>query len=336
MPSPGSRLGFWFKTTPATTREIACSFFPLFIPSAGNNYNPFIGYPGAVDKTLIGSGSTTVQTRFLKYRINNNEGISISSTQQCVGCIGNSTSGPGILFDPTGASNYGLADYISPGCPWEGYSLVTKDLDTLSRNVIAAANIGSNSYANCTFAPDRAQTWLVGDNHYASILGRVDQGYAITQTKAFPDEPIIRMSISYTNTTTKRKLAWSMRGLDPDQDRYAGGSFNTTNKRGYADLPKETIVYAQGVKEGGEIIAIVNPGNGFKHNTAIISYWPTMCYSADSWMDTSAVEGNYDWATCGFTEYGVVEPGATVTSCIYYVFGLTIDSIYKTVLTLGS
>jgi hypothetical protein len=161
----------------------------------------------------------------------------------------------------------------------------------------------------------------VGSNYIATITGNTSIGYLITQTRIIEGEPLIRMHLSYTNTTGSSVSVKAMRALDPDQGIGQGFGFSTQNFRGSGSISKNDIVFAFAGVEG---MAIYVPGNGYTHNTGITSSWPI--FDPDLYLkETEDVTA--DWAIGGAWDFGTVLPNSTVTVCCYYMFGGTVNDI---------
>lgn len=328
MPSPGGRLGFWFRPSPSSLQELDCAVFPSFVPLSSNGYMPFSSYPGAIQ--LTSTSSPRLLTNFIDARINN-------STANAIGCFST------IKFSAAGDGTFPANDFVRPGTPWEGYGLLTMEKRFLlegqfNHQYIRMSNSGgaSGNIIDVGIDFDRAELWQLGTNHYAAFIGQENRGYLIAQMMALPDERCIRMNLSYTNTTNIGKFVYVMRGLDPDQAVYGGGSYATNNNRGLNNIvPVKQITHAQAVNGSQRsIIAIVNQGGAFDYNTAIIKSWPDSSYNINSWINSSDTEGTNDWAIIGCSFFGFVQPNETKTACLNYVFDTTLDGILHTVKTI--
>jgi hypothetical protein len=287
MPVGSSRLGFRFSQ-PIFGR-LDCSIFPIYIPAADNSYNPI---------SNLGSilSSQTISNSFISGRINSQGAFST------------------IRFDPTGTSNYGREDYVDPGFPWEGYSF-----NVSGRGVIGGGNALSPSNLSTTVRN-------VGSNYIATITGNTSIGHLITQTRIIENEPLIRMQMSYTNTTGSAVSVKAMRALDPDQGIGQGLGFATQNFRGSGAISKNDIVFAFSGTEG---MAVYVPGNGYTHNTGIVSSWPS--FNPDLYL-TETPNVTADWAVGGAWNFGTILPDSTVTVCCYYIFGRTVNDILSRIL----
>jgi hypothetical protein len=282
MPAGSSRLGFRFVQP--TTGRLDGSIFPVYIPSPENNYDPISNLGSIVS-------SQTISNSFVSGRINAQGAFS------------------SIRFDPNGKSNYGGEDFVEPGSPWEGYSF-----NVSGRGVIGGGNALSPSNLSTTVRN-------IGSNYIATITGNTSIGHLVTQTRIIEGEPLIRMQLSYTNTTGSSVSVKAMRALDPDQGIGQGLGFSTQNFRGSGAISKNDIVFAFSGTEG---IAVYVPGNGYTHNTGIVSSWPS--FNPDLYL-TETSNNTADWAIGGAWDFGTITSNSTVTVVCYYIFGRTVNSI---------
>lgn len=289
MPIGSTNLGFRFVQV--RSEKLNCDVFPIYVPSLDNNYDPM-----STLGTVITSGQTVISNRFVRCIVNLQGAFS------------------SIRYDPNGASNYGGEDFIEPGTPWEGYSFHAE-----SRGVIGGGNARSPSSISTTLRN-------IGTNYLATITGNISIGHLITQIRIFNDEPIIQMQMSYTNTSSIPLSVKAMRALDPDQGVGQGFGYSTQNFRGADPVSKNDIVFAFAGNEG---IAVFVPGNGYVHNTGIVSSWPT--FDPNLYLnETSNSTG--DVAIGGAWNFGIINPGSTVTVCCYYIFGTTVNNILSYIL----
>jgi hypothetical protein len=282
MPTGSRRLGFRFL--PPTAARLDCAIFPVYIPSLENNYNPISDLGSIVP-------SQTISNSFVSGRINSQGAFS------------------SIRFDPNGTSSYGVEDFVEPGSPWEGYSF-----NVSGRGVIGGGN---------ALSPGNLSTTVrnIGSNYIATITGNTSIGHLITQTRIIEGEPLIRMQMSYTNTTGSSVSVTAMRALDPDQGIGQGLGFSTQNFRGSNTISRNDIVFAFSGTEG---MAVYVPGNGYAHNTGIVGSWPS--FNPDLYL-TETSNNTADWAIGGAWNFGTILPNSTVTVCCYYIFGRTVNSI---------
>ena len=276
---------------------ITPSNFSTYIPSASDNYT--LSQLGASSNS-----SYVVDTGFVKFTVNGRGS----------GALGNGGSSPGLMFDPSGNSNFGIEDYISPGTPFEGYS------------VVAGANTIRGSNEASITSPE-TKIWRVNPttNEYVVLRGSQSTGFVTLQYMAKQGEPVIRMKMSYTNTTGSSQDVLMMRGMDPDVDSTPGGTARTINTLGAPGIATTDLVNAIGPLSG-KAISLYIPGNGYTHNVAIMNPWPNYSPSAIlSGDEVSNASAQNDHAIQGAWDIGSVANGQTVSVDAYYILGTNIQ-----------
>jgi hypothetical protein len=139
----------------------------------------------------------------------------------------------------------------------------------------------------------------------------------------FPGEAIIRMKMTYQNTTGSTQNVKMMRGIDPDVDVIAYGTYDTNNQRGFGSIPGTDLVYSVGAFSGKPLSLYV-PGNGYTHNTSVLSNWPN--YNYDEIL-TGRNDGDGDFGLVGAWNIGAVANGASASVCCYYICGSNLADI---------
>ena len=277
---------------------ITPSNFSTYIPSASDNYT----------LSQLGASTTNayvVNTGYVEFTING----ALSGS----GALGNYTSRPGLRYDPSGNSNFGIEDYIAPGTPFEGFAVVA------GANTIKGANEVSGSPATKIWRVDAAT------NEFVVLKGSQGTGFVTVQYMAKPGESVIRMKMSYTNTTGSSQNVSMMRGMDPDVDSRPGGTSNTINTLGAPGIAPTDLVNAIGPLSG-KAISLYIPGNGYTHNVAIMSPWPNYSPSAILAGDeASSASARNDYAIEGAWNIGSVANGQTVSVDAYYILGTNIQ-----------
>lgn len=253
-----------------------------------------------------------IDNGFVKYRVNGYGSGALGG-----GDGPNYLNELGLKFDSTGTGNYGVDDYIQPGTPWEGY---TFEID-------GKKFIGSNSGYVGDYDVYLAKTWRLADNHVVSMIGdKENYGLGVCQYMSLPEEPAIRIKMTYTNTTSTAKTVKISRGMDPDVDVFEYGYYSTFNTRGIGSIPKADIALAYG-NFSGKPVAIYAPGNGFLHNTSIDYFWPQEIPD-NILKEIFNQEDRYaDDAITVALDCKMVEPGQSVTICVYYLCASTEEEI---------
>ncbi len=303
MPAPG-KIGFWFtRPNTPTTLSGGCALFPEL--TRDSLYE--LGEPT--------TGQYEVNNNHIKYTIN---GFS-------EGAIGDGETGLGLMYSPNGDGNFGTDDYITPGNPWEAYTVQA------GSTLIGGSNTDTSVPTNFV---NNALVWPFGglNNYYVVLRGNINVGWVIVQYFTFPNEPIIRIKMTYQNTTGATQYVKMMRGVDPDIDSIVFGSFETTNQRGYGAISGNDLVYSIG-NFSGKPLSLYLPGNGYTHNTAIISPWPT--YDFDSIL-AGTNNGNGDHAILGAWDIGNVLNGQSVSVCCYYICSNNVEEIVTAIGDTGS
>ncbi|MCK4625591.1 MAG: hypothetical protein KAV00_09800, partial [Phycisphaerae bacterium] len=125
----------------------------------------------------------------------------------------------GIDYDNTGTSSWTSYDFLKPGAPFEFYSIGYE----------SSWNTAGYGYGN-TFSASSTNTSAGTTNSgttvgtYGPLSFQQDLWYA-------DDSGFIDFHVTLTNTSTTAAVSDVVyaRGLDPDQDVYAGGGYDTTN-----------------------------------------------------------------------------------------------------------
>lgn len=133
----------------------------------------------------------------------------------------NQNTAPGILFDKTGTSTYGINDFLTPGTPFEGFYITT---------ATGGGNGGANNdgspvdfgTASPTSLTGTSATWS-GSNGFFSIVNN----YSLTTLSG---QSVIGINSVLTNISNASLSGVNfLRTLDPDPDVNAYGSFSTNN-----------------------------------------------------------------------------------------------------------
>lgn len=277
------------------------SEFPAYIPVAMDGYALSELGPSTTGSYILDNG-------YVRYSVN---GMS-------QGALGTGSSDVGLMYDPTGTGNYGSDDYIRPGSPWEGYAAEITIGGSI--NIIG----GSDSGGDPSSVGMTTYIWRVSPEHFVLLKGNTSIGYLVTQYITFYGEAIIRICMSYTNTTGSVVNLRFMRGVDPDVDVYAHGTYDTNNQRGWNTISPTDLVYSIGTFSGKPLSLFTN-GNGYTHNTAVIGNWPT--YDFTTILSGRADSGRADDAICCAWDTGSLAEGATRFVTCYYICGANLEDV---------
>ena len=249
-----------------------------------------------------------VDNKHIKYTVNGNNS----------GALGDNTTGIGLFYAPNGDGNYGVDDYITPGNPWETYAVQT-NTDLIGGSNASTVNIP-------TSLTQDALVYAIGgdDNHYIILKGNASIGWVIVQYKTLPGEAIIRMKMTYENTTGTTQYIQMLRAVDPDVDVGAYGSYNTFNQRGYGPISASDLVYSRGLVSN-KPLSLYAPGNGYTHNSAILTTWVT--YFFNDYLNNTETSTTGDHAIGMAWDIGNVAPGETASVNCYYICGENLSDI---------
>ena len=217
----------------------------------------------------------------------------------------NGNTPPGILFDKTGTSNYGVNDFLTPGTPFEGF-YVTSANGNYSNN-----NSGGSSFGTFALTQNSAISVTATGMSSDGVLGVVND-YSLA---TIGGRSVISITSTLTNkgTTALTDLAF-LRTLDPDPDLNAFGSYFTTN----VVLSNDQSCGTGG--SSGQTISIFTAAT-YAHKAGVSSYWST-----DPALYLAGVnDGNGDYAIgIGFS-LGSLAAGDSLSLTYGYALGESRD-----------
>jgi len=233
---------------------------------------------------------------------------------------GSSTS-PGLLHDPDGTGTFGIDDYLTPGTPWEMFSVSSEETGLLTNNNTSTST-GDISGSIEPGATTSSVTWS----------GTYDVYFTITHeyTLATDSERIdIVTTITALSNLTDLEFA---RAIDPDPDVRTYGSYYTVNGRGYdansdgdfddaSDIAPEDWVHSEGTNTG--LTLGLFSDSDITHNVGVSSPWSTD--PAEYLAGTD--DGNGDYAIGIGFDIGDLISGESVTLTYAYVMGDSIDTV---------
>lgn len=228
------------------------------------------------------------------------------SSDGTFGVGGNTT--PGFMYDGTGTSNYGVDDYLTPGSPFEFFSVSIGDAVWSNNN-----DDNANNYTETTVTQS-------DDFKKITVLSNLDNQLSIVQTYLLNTESnIINVSVKVSNISdalvSDVKYA---RGIDPDIDYNTYSSFDTINTKGLISalgvISPENIVVSEG-NVSGRALALYSD-SAYAHNTSITSEWS----SNPNEIILGINDGTGDNSMGIAFNLGDLLPGATTAFNFQYIF----------------
>lgn len=223
---------------------------------------------------------------------------------------------PGLRHDPTGNRNWGAEDYLTPGAPWEVFSV--KSLQTglrVNNNTsptggqIATTSSGPFAVAGSIF--DQHVRWE----------GALTGFFTISHDYYFNDN-FERIDIQTTLTAiTDLTDVRFLRAIDPDPDANTHGSFNTINTRGAPGIAPEDFVNSQGPVTG--LTLGLYSTSPITHNTGISAAWS---HDPDPYL--AGIDNGTGDNVIGLAfAFGNLSAGQSQTINYSYVMGGSLDTV---------
>jgi hypothetical protein len=275
------------------------------VPNANDSYT--LSQLGA-----SGSGKVVVDTGAIKYSVN---GFG-------QGALGDGSTGPGIMFDVTGTSTYGVDDMFTPGTPWEGYAVLVNDSYYLGGSDTSNYPDGTQYFTQTT------NIWNLSSGttkHIVCLKGSAATGYLVIQHMSIAKETAVRIRLSYTNTTGSAVTVKGSREVDPDVEANSTSVYATNNYRGSSPLSADNFVYGQG-QSTGKLLGIYCMPTTYTHTTSVNSTWPAYDFPLMLGGNNS---GNGDYGIAAAWNAGTVAAGATVNFDCAYVCALNVAGAIK-------
>ncbi len=228
------------------------------------------------------------------------------------GTLGSSNgTSPGILFDPTATSHYGVNDFLTPGDPFEGYYLAW-----------SGGHIGSNNDSGSGVLTATSPTLLSPTSASWTSSGggwTVTNAYSLSTTGG-RSEIAIHTTLTNTSGSAISGLQF-LRTLDPDPDVNAFGVYDTVNT-----LPAANIACGTG-SHSGQTICIESADNDYTHRAGVSEDWST----DPSVYLTGVNDGDGDNAIGVAFDIGTVGAGQTISLDYDYATGATIAVVTPSV-----
>lgn len=248
----------------------------------------------ALSSAALHAADAVLTGNYLQVGVNNSGGLIDSAFQV------------GITYDKTGTATFPPYDFLKPGTPYE-FGAVGVNGQSTSYGYVLGNSIGSTTTNTSS-----------GTTLSASSTGGTFNGLAISQSLAFSKNGgTIYFDVKLTNTTdtTLSKVVYA-RGLDPDQDVYAGGGYQTSNAIVNPNLVTGTAPTTDWT------IGIFSDSSIW-HNASIRADWSSDPYS----LLNANNDGYGDWTINMAWNIGDLAAGATADVTFEYRIAPTKDEV---------
>lgn len=225
----------------------------------------------------------------------------------------NGNTSPGLLYDKTGTQNFGVNDYLTPGNPWDMFSVNSTQSGLRVNN-----NDSSYMGIPTTSGPTSLSS---GSINSASWSGTAAGLFSLTNTYSFgANNQAINVRTVVTALTDLTNLMFA-RAIDPDPDVNTYGSYSTINGRGDTSrgLAAADWVHSVGAQTGLPLGLYTN--SSIAHNSAVTN-WSSN--PADYLAGGNIGNGDYTIGL-GFN-IGNLAQGKSVTLDYSYVMGGSLDT----------
>lgn len=228
---------------------------------------------------------------------------------------------PAFVHDPTGLGAFDLStDYIAPGVPHDGFSLISDQFGfSESNNVFGINDFGVNLPSILVGAAAR------GYANAVSWSGALDGFLTVTNSYFFnPGDERVLVETSITALSDLTSLAFA-RSVDPDS-----GTTDSINQRGNASLGINEFVGSESVANGRTLALVNINSGGYEHTTQINS---ACCNSINPYAVLSNSGGDLGLNSTGdhglnlAYRIGSLSSGSTATIQYAYAAGLGLDEI---------
>ena len=234
--------------------------------------------------------------------------IGINETAGTLGSGGNTN--PGIQYDSTGTGTFNSSyDYLTPGSPFEGWSVRIVDS--------SGTLVGQYHNNNTGVVAVTGGAWVGTPTASGAVWAVSHSDFNLQHTYSLPSGK------QYLDIDTRIEAKIAMPGLyfarftDPDARAAAGDTSATDNVRGYGVIPKANVVFSEATTSRYALGLYSVASNS---NTSISPTWSNN--AADYYNNTSGqdvVRGDY---TIGIAFYSTgLAIGDIVTYRYAYIFG---------------
>jgi len=232
----------------------------------------------------------------------------VNGTSGTFGSGGNTS--PGLLFDSTGTGTFNTSyDYLTPGSPFDGWSIKIDGVNTTNNNGSGASWTDSDGLSDTT----DGFTWQGTNSDYAGW--QVEHNYSLGATSQFID---IETNITAGSSASDSTVYFG-RFIDPDARAADGDSSSTDNVLGYSGIPDSNVAFSEALSSRYALGLYSTNSNV----DAGISSWSS---EADGYTENS-VDGDGSLTNTGDNTIGLtwvwtgVEAGDILTAEYAYIFG---------------
>ena len=244
----------------------------------------------------------------------------VNGTAGTFGSGGNTS--PGLLYDSTGTGTFNTSyDYLTPGSPFDGFSVMVDDTNYANNNGRAnAINNDGNGLTDGT----NSLSWTGGVTSVFDITNT----YTLGITSEYID-----ISSQITMGTDADDV-WFSRHIDPDAVAAAGDSSTTDNVLGYGVIPDSNVAFSEATTSRYALGLYSTDSNV----DAGITAWTS---GADSYTENS-IDGDGSLTNTGDNTIGLswhwtsVSSGDILTASYAYIFGPSAFDAADTAITGGA
>jgi hypothetical protein len=163
----------------------------------------------------------------------------VNETSGTLGSGGNTR--PGLQYDNTGTSTWPCdscqGDYLTPGAPFEGFTVRLEDstgtlISTYTNNNAGGATISGGAWVGTPTAA--GATWGASNTDFS-----IQHNYSLPAGQKYID-----ITTGITANTAIGKL-WFGRFIDPDAMPMTGDTSATDNVLGYGAIPRANVVFSE-------------------------------------------------------------------------------------------
>ena len=182
---------------------------------------------------------------------------------------------PGIQFDGTGKADFNdKYDYLTPGIPFEGFSIKGKDNSTQVFNYYNNNDGARNITDNITlskYGDNESYDGTIYDNR--AVWTGSTTNFDIVHDYRFHDNQTFVDIVTKLTMKTAVQTLYFARFTDPDAQAAADDSSRTLNTRGYSTIPATNLVNSEALSSKFALGLLSGAASGV--NTGVTSPWST-------------------------------------------------------------